>query len=135
MANKHPRGAAILISILVIMAVVLSIGTTIALIGRDEIVLSGIFQDGETAFSIADACTEEGTMRLKADPAYVGGSFPLDGGTCTVTVASLGTNRWLVTGTGTYASNQRIVNADVSLIFNGSGKAKHITINSWTEAE
>jgi Tfp pilus assembly protein PilX len=138
--KNQPRGVVALVTVMVVMSVILALGLSVSMVGQDSAALSGVHQDGETAFSIADACTEEGTARLKSDQAYTGGTFPLDGGNCVIVVCpdSLCTgfpaNRWVVQGTGTYANSLRIINADISLTFNGSGKAKKMTINSWTEA-
>ena len=129
-----PKGVVALITVLIVMAVLLSIGLAIAAVGQDEIVLSGVVQDGESAFAIADACVEEGLQRLKTNGAYAGGSFALDGGTCTVTVTDLGGNDRLVHGEGSYAREIRMIDAVVSLTFNASNNAKKVTIDSWTEA-
>ena len=133
--KNQPRGVVAMVTVMVVMSVLLALGLSVSMVGQDSAALSGVYQDGETAFSVADACTEEGTARLKANQAYIGGSFPLDGGNCVITVSVIVPNsEWLVTGTGTYARSLRIINADISLIFNGSGKAKKMIVNSWTEA-
>jgi Tfp pilus assembly protein PilX len=133
--NNQPRGVVALVTVLVVMSVLLSLGLSVSMVGQDATALSGTYQDGETAFSIADACTEEGTARLKADPTYTGGSFTLNGGNCTIAVSTITSgSRWLITGTGTYGQNLRIINADVSLVPNGHSTAKKMAINSWTEA-
>jgi hypothetical protein len=124
-----------MITVLVLMAFMLAIGITVAAVGQDEIVLSGVFQDGEQAFAIADACVEEGIERFKVNGAYTGSTFALDGGTCIITVTDLGGNRRLVRGQGNYANAIRIIDADVTLKFNLAGNAKKVTINSWLEAD
>ena len=130
-----PRGVVALISLLVIMTVLVSIGITISAVGQNEIVLSGVFQDGEQAFAIADACVEEGIQRFKSNGAYAGGTFTLDGGTCAIAVANLGGDTRLVTGTGVYRRNTRIIEANVTLHLNAQGNAKNVGINSWREAD
>lgn len=132
--RQHPRGVVAMITVLVLMAVLLAIGLAIAAVGRDEIVLSGVFQDGEQAFALADACVEEGVQRFKTDGAYAGGSFTLDGGDCTVIVTNLGGDDRLVRGIGTYVRSVRIIDANVTLTFNTAGNAKKVKINSWLEA-
>jgi Tfp pilus assembly protein PilX len=135
--KNQPRGVVAMVTVMVVMAVLLTLGLSVSMVGQDSAALSGVNQDGETAFSVADACTEEGTARLKTDQTYTGGSFALDGGNCVITVSVITPNsRWLVTGNGTYAKSLRIINADISLTHNngGSGPAKKMTINSWTEA-
>lgn len=134
-APKAPRGVIALISTLVIMAVVLAIGLSISLIGRDEIALSGVYLDGEQAFAIADACTEEGVSRFKANGAFGGTTLSLDGGSCTVTVTNLGGNTRLVRSVASYNDAIRVVEANVSLSLNAQGNAKSIRINSWREGD
>lgn len=129
-----PKGVVALLTVLIVMAVLLSIGLAISAIGRDEIVLSGVVQDGESAFAIADACVEEGVQRFKTNGAYAGGSFALDGGFCSITVTNLGGNDRLVHGEGSYANAIRMIDAVVTLKFNNAGNAKKVTIDSWTES-
>lgn len=133
-ATRPPKGIVALLTVLIVMAVLLSIGLTISAIGQNEIVLSGIVQDGETAFAIADACVEDGLERLKADGAYASSAFSLDGGECVVTVTNLGGNDRLVRGQGSYVNEIRMIDANVTLKFNTAGDAKKVTINSWLEA-
>ena len=91
MRTTHaPQGFIAMVTVLVMMAVLLAIGLTVASIGRDEIALAGIVQDGDQAFSVADGCAEEAIDRLKGDSAYAGGTYSLAGGACTVAVTNLG---------------------------------------------
>lgn len=130
-----PKGVVALITVLVVMVTLISIGITISAVGHDEAVLTGVIEDGELAFTIADACVEEGFTQLKFNGAYAGGSFALDGGTCTITVTNLGGNDRLVRGQGDYINAVRIVEADATITFNTAGNAKKIKINSWREAD
>jgi len=134
-SKAAPKGIVALITVLIVMAVLLSVGLAISAIGRNEIVLSGVVEYGEVAFSIADACTEEGLQRFKVNGAYTGSSFALDGGTCVVTVTSLGGNDRLVVGQGEYRDAIRIIEANVTLTLNNQGNAKKVKINSWKEAD
>jgi len=133
--GRAPRGIVAIITVLMVMAVLLSIGLVISAIGRDEIVLSGVVEDGEVAFAIADACAEEGIQRFKYDAAYVGSSFDLDGGTCAVVVTNLGGGNRLVRAQGDYRSAIRIIEANVTLASNVQANAQTVKINSWKEAD
>ena len=135
MRSRPPKGIVALITVLIVMAVLLAMGLAISAIGRNEIVLSGVVEDGEVAFSIADACTEEGLQRFKDDGGYAGSTFNLDGGTCVIAVTNLGGNDRLVRGQGEYRSAIRIIEANVTLTFNTAGNAKKVKINSWREAD
>ena len=132
--SAKPKGFVAFLSLMILMAVILAVGLTISSVGHGEIVLSGVFQDGEQAFSVADACTEEGVSRLKANSSFTGTNFTLDGGTCVITVANLGGTTRLITGTGTYNRSIRIVVANVSITTNGGGNASTVKINNWTES-
>lgn len=124
-----------MITILVISAVLLTIGLTLSAIGHNEVVLSGVFRDGETAFAIADACAEEGLSRLKQNSSFTGTSFALDGGTCAVTITNISGNTYKIVGTGQFKDNVRIIDANVTIKFNTQGNAKTVRINSWVEAD
>jgi len=132
--HRPPQGFIALVTVLVLMAVLLAIGLTVASVGRDEVLLSGIVQDGDQAFSIADACVEDAIDRFKTNGAYAGGSFSLDGGACVVTVTNLGGNDRLVHAEATYGNNIRGFDANVTLKFNNAGNAEKVTINSWLES-
>lgn len=135
MLMKKRKGAVALITILVISAVLLSVGITLSAIGHNEVVLSGVFRDGETAFAIADACAEEGLSRLKQDSGFTGTTFTIDGGTCSVTVTNISGNTYRILGTGEFKDNIRIIDANVTIKFNGQGNAKTVKINAWVEAD
>lgn len=129
-----PRGFIALITTLVVMTVLISVGAVISRIGQNQVALALVYNDGEQAFAIADACSEEGYERLKLDNTFTGTSFSLDGGTCTLVVTNLGGNNRLITGTGTYFNAIRIVEANVTIKSNGQGNSHKVSINSWKEA-
>lgn len=124
-----------LITVMVITAILVVIGVTVSMIGNNEAVLSGIYEDGEMAFSIADACAEEGLMRLKADQSFTGTSFALDGGFCSVAVQNISGNTYLVAAEGEFANNTRVIIVNATVHFNAQGNARTALINSWREAE
>lgn len=129
---EDKRGAVALITIAVFTAVLIVIGLTVSAIGNNEIVLSGVFSDGENAFSIADACAEESLTRLKLNSSFTGTTFTLDGGTCSGTVTSLGGNDYQIIAQGSYANNTRIIEAQISIA--GNAQSHGVIINSWKEA-
>lgn len=135
MRTTHaPQGFIAMVTVLVMMAVLLAIGLTVASIGRDEIALAGIVQDGDQAFSVADGCAEEAIDRLKGDSAYAGGTYSLAGGACTVAVTNLGGSNRAVSVAATYADNGRGIDVNVTLKTNTAANAKTVTINSWLES-
>ena len=133
--GQAPSGAVALVSVIVIMSVLVSVGIAVSFLGINETVLSGIFQDGETAFSIADACTEEGLFRLKDNQTYTGSSFSLDGGSCNVSVTNITGNTYRIDGVGVYKDHTRIIVANVTIRSNGQSNSITAIINSWKEAE
>jgi len=128
-------GAVALITIVVFTAVLVVIGLAVSSIGQNEIVLSGVYRDGENAFSIADACAEDALMRLKSDQTFTGTTLPLDGGFCVSTVTHLLGDSYRILAEGSYIENIRGIEADVTLHFNGQGLAKTVLIDSWKEAD
>ncbi len=123
-----------MVTVLVLMAVLLAAGLVGAAIGRDELLLSGIVEDGNQAFSVADGCLEDAVNRFKQNGGYAGGSYALSGGSCVVTVVNPGGNTRLVSATATYANNSRAIDANVTLKFNAAGNAKTVIVNSWLES-
>ena len=135
MRTHSPKGVVALVTVLIIMVTLVSIGLVIAAVGRDEIVLSRVIENGENAFAVADACAEEGLQRLKLVPSYSGGSFALEDGTCTVTVTDMGGNVRHVRGQGAYGDAIRVVEARVTLQVNGQGVARKAKVEWWREAD
>ena len=135
MLHRKPQGVVALVTVLIIMVTLVSLGLVIAAVGRDEIVLSRVVENGERAFVIADACVEEGLQRLKLVPSYAGGAFALDEGTCAVAVTDLGGNVRHLRGEGAYGDAIRAVEARVTLLVNGQGLARKARIEWWREAD
>ncbi|HJV33191.1 MAG TPA: hypothetical protein VJ694_04150 [Patescibacteria group bacterium] len=135
MLRTRSKGVVALVTVLIVMATLVSLGLVIAAVGRDEIILARVVEKGETAFAIADACLEEGLQRLKSDAGYAGGSFVVDEGACVVTVSNLGGDVRQVRGQGTSGDAIRIVEARVTLLSNAQGDAKKVKIEWWREAD
>lgn len=135
---RKPSGVIAMLTIMIFMVVLLSIGSSIALLGQDQISLAGTFSDGEQAFAVADACSEEGYNRLLLNASTTSTSFGLNGGTCSLTISTIGSdtpsikNR-LIIGTGTYRNDTRVVNVNLTIKSNGSLNANKVKINSWKE--
>jgi len=136
MKKHRSKGVVALITVLVVMVTLVSLGIVIAAIGRDEIVLARVIENGERAFVVADACVEEAMKRLKSEPGYAGGAFTLDDNSaCSVTVTDLGGGGRLVRGQGSYRDAIRLVEARVALLANAQGDAKKVKILWWREAD
>ena len=134
MRKNHPRGVVALITVLIVMAMLVSIGLTISSVAQNQVVLTGNVQDGETAFGIADACAEDALERLKMSSSFTGTSMAIDGGTCASTAQLISGNTYLVTGQGTYQNHIRVVQINATIKYNGAGNANKVIINSWVEA-
>ena len=130
----QPKGFVALITVLVVMVVLVTIGVTISSIGVNQVALALTFNDGEQAFAIADACAEEGYQRLKLDSGFTGTSFSLNGGACSLTVTNTGGATRSIQGTGTYNNAIRIVLVGVTVNANSQGNTHKVKINSWKEA-
>jgi hypothetical protein len=129
------RGAVALITTLVIAAALLVAGAALSVVGNDEIVLSGVFSNGETAFSVADACAEESLERLKRDLSFAGTTFVIDGGTCASTVQLISGATYRIAAQGEFLDHLRVIEANVTFKTNNAGDAKSVLINSWKEAD
>ncbi len=87
MAHKKNKPGYITITIvLVLLVVTLSITATLSFLSTGAVRTAEARQFGEAAFFNADACMEEGLLRIKKDPLYAGGEVTFPNGTCHIGV-------------------------------------------------
>ena len=129
------KGFIALMTVIIIGAMILSVGISAALIGQTEIVLSGQTDRGYAARSLASACVEEALHRLKLNDAYAGGTVPVGAtDTCTVVVSGTGSSR-TITATASSDIFTKSVVVAASLKQNAAGNAKAWHVDSWAEAD
>lgn len=112
-------------SILVIAAVVLIIGTTVALVSINEGQMSLAAIQSDTALGIVEGCTEEALLFLNENntlPATI--TVPL--GSCTATTNSVVGTTWTIT----ISTTVNTFTKSVQIILT---RGSTITISSWSE--
>ena len=122
----NQRGAAALISVVVMTAIIVVAVSGTALIGIGNLDAAlGYFQ-GTHAVLAAESCNEEAMLRLQRSSSYTGGTLAVGNATCTIVVTG-NPCPCVITTTAVDGSYTRRVQANVTLV---SGNA---TITSWQE--
>jgi hypothetical protein len=119
------RGYIALTMILVIVAVVIALSTTVALLAIGEGQSALTQQKGEDNWGFIDGCAEDALQKIHDNASYAGGTITRPEGTCSVTVTA-GNPNWNITVTTTSTTHKRSVQ-----IFAVRGST--ITITSWLE--
>lgn len=123
--NKNKNGYAALASVLVIAAVVITIGTTVPILGVGEIQNALLGKKNEEVLNLAEACAEDALLRINENNS-VSSSFTLPSGTCSVTVNSQVGNDWDITVSITILSQTK----SIQIVFE---RLSTIVITSWKE--
>lgn len=121
-----------LLTVIVIGAIVLTVGIAASMLGQTQLVLAGYADREDLARALAMTCLEEAVHRLKQNSAYAGGTVPLGTDTCSVTVSGSGSTRTL-TATGTVDAHSKTLTATATLKQNASLSAKAWSITAWSE--
>lgn len=119
------QGYIAITSILIILAVVLIIGTSVSLLSVNDIQSSLSSEKGEQALSLAEACAEDALLRLNNNNA-IPASFTIPEGTCTITgITNIG-NNW------TFTANAVILNYSKSVQVSAV-RTTTVQVTSWIE--
>lgn len=125
-------GAAALITIIVLFAVILATGLVIAKFSLNELALDQDLNNSNQALHIAESCSDEASFRLKQNSSYTGGSISMTDGDCSVSVSGSGSTRTL-TVSASLGSLTRELSIDVDLDQNLGATADRTTITTWYE--
>lgn len=113
-------------TVLVLMVVVITIVTTVSLLGIGEIQGSLALTKGETALFLVEGCMESALLNVKNNVNYSGGNITLPEGTCSITTSNNG-SVWTITATNTAADYVRTIQT----VSTRSGQG--MTLTSWQE--
>ena len=86
----NQRGAAALITVLVISASALIMAYSASILGLGELEMGYDSGRGGETLALADGCREEALLQLKRDPNYLGGTLSMTRGSCIIKVEDLG---------------------------------------------
>ncbi|MDP1710472.1 MAG: hypothetical protein Q8L46_00815 [candidate division WWE3 bacterium] len=127
--SRKARGSYIAFTtFLILSAVILLAGTTLALLSIFQVQQSLAREKGFSALYLAEGCAADALLSAFYDSNYAGGTKTPPEGNCTITVSKVG-NNWVVTSTATVAGGytRRV---RVNILRQGS-----IQILSWKEVE
>jgi uncharacterized protein (UPF0333 family) len=123
--DSRSQGFTAITSVLIISAVVLVVSISVSLLAIGEGQSGYSTYRGEDAYFLAEGCMEDALLKSKQNASYTGGTLTRPEGSCTVSIAKVG-SVWTITtsSSGTYTKNiQAVVQR------NGS----NLTLSSWKE--
>lgn len=120
------KGYIALSTVLILASVTIAISTTVALLSIGEAQSSLVLNKGEDNLNFVEGCVEDYLLKIRANPAFSGGSVTRPEGTCTITINS-GNPNWDIVVTSQTANYQRKIQAKFTR--GGSG----LTLTSWKE--
>jgi len=126
------RGYIALITVLIVMSVVLTTVSTVALFAIGEAQSGLALSKGEDALSFVEGCVEDAMLKARADANYSGGYIARPEGTCIITVISK-VGSPTVTWTMKAQTDTTVTkyNRIIEVVFNRSGTG--IALTSWKE--
>ncbi|MBI2052872.1 MAG: hypothetical protein HYT34_01355 [Candidatus Ryanbacteria bacterium] len=124
---KSRRGIAAILIIVVLGTASLLMALYASLLGIGDLNMGYAGEEGGKAFAIADGCLEETLRRIRLDVNYSGGTFPLEGGSCDILIAGIGSGSRTVTITGSINNYYKHIQAALTLTGN------EITLTDWRE--
>ena len=131
--KNSKKGAAALISVLIISAAALIIAFSSSMLGLGELDLGYTSQKSNEALSLADGCMEEILRRIKLDTNYGVGageiSLTLGNGSCKISIIDLGNNQRQITISSNIGKYNKKIASQILLTGNV------ITINFWEELD
>ena len=132
MHKQQPSGFVALVTVLVISAIMLTLGLFTSAAAINEMMAGFSWDQAERALQITDACVDEAVFRLKSDSSYTGGTLSVNGGTCTSSVTGSGSTR-TVTSTGTLGDFTKKISATATFVTNIAGTANTVDLTHWEE--
>lgn len=120
------RGYIATLTVLIIMAVVISTASTVAFLSIGEAQSGFALFKGEDTLSFVEGCTEDGLLKSRADSNYSGGNITRPEGTCSVSISKVVTP-WTMTVTTLDTKYKRTI--EVKYTRNPTG----IILTSWKE--
>lgn len=124
--QKGEKGYIALMTVLIISAVSLALGTTVALLSIGETQSSFALYQGEKTLNLVEGCMEDALLRVQKSSSYSGGTITQPEGTCAITVNKSG-NDWTVQATNTTSTQYK---RTIEIQFTRTGT---ITLTSWKE--
>ncbi len=123
-----------LLTVIVLGAIILSIGVSTAFVGQTQLILAGHADHEYAVRALVSSCVEEAVHRLKLDPSYAGGTVPLGADSCTAAVSGSGSSR-TISATATSGGYTKTVSATATLRQNAAASASGWSVTAWQEGD
>lgn len=123
--NTRQRGFIAISMVILLVALVIAIATSVALLSIGEAESALTLTNGESTWDFVDGCAEDALQKIHDNPAYAGGTITRPEGTCNITI-NTGNPNWDITVTTADASYKRTVEIKAT-------RGTTITITSWQE--
>lgn len=125
--RQRSQGYVALVSVLVIAAVILTIGISVSLIAISEGQTSLAGKKSEEAIDFVEGCVEDVLLRLNKDGS-IPTQIPFPEGICDVIINSQSGDDWTFTVSGEIDNYTKNIQVEAS-------RGSTIAINSWLEVE
>jgi hypothetical protein len=119
------RGAAVLVAVIVISAVILIIAVAMGITSIMENQISLYQSQSNKTFVQADACGEEALTQISRDHSYTGETLVVDDTSCVIVVSGMGANR-TITVAATNDNYAKNITINVKIV-------PTISVTSWQE--
>ncbi|HEB14148.1 MAG TPA: hypothetical protein ENI09_01930 [candidate division WWE3 bacterium] len=103
---KSERGYIAFITLLILSAIILLAGVTLALLSISQAQQSLAAEKGEIAYSLAEGCMEDALLSSFFDENYAGGTTSTPEGSCLISVSKIADN-WVLISTATIDSGYK----------------------------
>ena len=125
--GNYRKGYIALSSIIIVMAVVLSISISVTYLSIGEGQSALALNKGEDVLSFVEGCMEDALIKAWESTSYAGGTITRPEGTCSISITGPPGSTWTITATTTSTLYRRTVQAVATV--NSSG----VTLTSWKE--
>ncbi|MEK7517297.1 MAG: hypothetical protein AAB583_02015 [Patescibacteria group bacterium] len=121
------KGYIALITVLIVMSVVLTTASTVALLAIGEAQSGFSLFKGEDTLTFVEGCVEDGLLKSRADASYSGGTIERpEEGSCSIAISKVSIP-WTMTVTTSITTYKRTI--EIKYTRNPTG----ITLSSWKE--
>ncbi|MDD5083955.1 MAG: hypothetical protein PHT88_03420 [Candidatus Moranbacteria bacterium] len=120
------KGFIAMTTVLILSVAMVAIMTTVSLLSIGESQSGFALMKGEGALQFSEGCAEDALLRIRADEAYIGGTFSHPEGECTADIASDGSIKTI-----TVRSNAVDYSRSISIMLERT--VTGITLISWHE--
>ena len=132
--SQPSRGVIGLFTVIILGAMVLSIGLVASYTAQTELLMVGSVDRGQYARQLASSCLDEALYRLKKDSSYTGGTVPILSSICQVVVTGSGTT-WTIAATAVDGESTKTLSVGAELRVNNGGNANSWYVQSWEEVD